>query len=70
MAGITTVTTDLQNENGAELALHEWRAEQLRRLGLHRYLAEVFADSIDWHGFARLVERGCSPELALEIVRP
>jgi hypothetical protein len=24
---------------------------------------------IDWHEIAGLVERGCSPELALEIVR-
>jgi hypothetical protein len=61
--------TDVDNDSNSEFALHAWRAEQLRRLGLHRHLAEVFADRIDWHLFERLVERGCSPELALEIVR-
>ena len=52
-----------------ELSIHTWRAEQLRRLGLSRTLSEVFAGLIDWHDVAALVERGCSPELALEIVR-
>jgi hypothetical protein len=49
--------------------VHEWRREQLLRLGLPRTLAETFADLVDWHAFAALVERGCSPRLALEIVR-
>jgi hypothetical protein len=58
-------------ENGAREALlvRAWRAEQLRRVGLPGILAEVFADLVDWHALAELVERGCSPELALEIVR-
>ncbi len=43
--------------------------EQLRRLALPRILAEAFADLVDWHALANLVEHGCSPELALEIVR-
>jgi hypothetical protein len=46
-----------------------WRVEQLRRLGLTYVLAYTFADLVDWHALAALVERGCSPELALEIVR-
>lgn len=62
-------TTDIRTDPDSDLALHAWRVEQLRRLGLQRYLAELFADGIDWHLFARLVECGCSPELALEIVR-
>jgi hypothetical protein len=49
--------------------VHAWRTEQLRRLGLSHILAETFADLVDWHAFAELIERGCSPELALEIVR-
>ena len=49
--------------------IHEWRTEQLRRLGLPRMLAETFADLVDWHALADLVERGCSPRLALDIVR-
>jgi hypothetical protein len=62
--------TDLGDDLGAQVAVHAWRAEQLRRLGLRSMLAERFADRIDWHEFARLVKRGCTPELALEIVRP
>jgi hypothetical protein len=41
----------------------------LRRLGLPYILAETFADLVDWHAVADLVERGCSLSLALEIVR-
>jgi len=29
----------------------------------------MYADLVDWHALAELVERGCSPGLALEIVR-
>ena len=32
-------------------------------------LAETFADAVDCHALADLVERGCSLGLALEIVR-
>jgi hypothetical protein len=52
-----------------ELLIQAWRAEQLRRLGLSRTLAETFAGLVDWHEIAALVTRGCSPELALEIAR-
>jgi hypothetical protein len=47
------------------LLVHEWRAEQLRRLGLARWRAELFAGvstgtrSPVWWG------RGCTPTLAL-----
>jgi hypothetical protein len=51
-----------------EILVHEWRAEQLQRLGLCRLLAESFAGRIDWHDLAALVARGCSPELALDIL--
>jgi hypothetical protein len=50
-------------------AVAEWRAERLESLGLHTVLARTFAHVVDWHEVAGLVERGCSPELALEIVR-
>lgn len=49
--------------------VHEWRVEQLERLGFTRWLADVIADHIDWHEIAALVERGCPPRLALKIVR-
>jgi hypothetical protein len=52
-----------------DLGVWQWRAEQLHRLGLSWLLARVFAAVVDWHDFANLVERGCPPELALEIVR-
>ena len=32
-------------------------------------LAEIYADHVDWHQVARLVQRGCPARLALRIVR-
>ena len=49
--------------------VHKWRAEQLKGLGIPEPLAEVYADRLDWHQVARLVRRGCTPLLALRIVR-
>jgi hypothetical protein len=60
---------DDDNNDPEELLVHEWRTEQLLRLGVPSMLAEVFADLVDWHALAALVERGCPPRLALEIVR-
>jgi hypothetical protein len=60
---------DEETVDDEELLVHEWRAEQLRRLGLPRILADGFADLVDWHVLASLVERGCPAGLALEIVR-
>jgi len=60
---------DLDERNTEELHVHEWRADQLRRLGLPRVLADAFAGLVDWHELAALVGRGCPPMLALEIVR-
>lgn len=48
--------------------VHNWRAAQLGRLGIPRHLAEIYADSLDWHRIAYLVQRGCPPMLALRIV--
>ncbi len=52
-----------------ELLVHKWRVSQLTRLGIPGPLAETYADRIDWHQVARLVQRGCPPRLALRIVR-
>ena len=52
-----------------ELRVHDWRAEQLHALGLPRVIADWFADHVDWHAVAALVERGCPAGLAIEIVR-
>jgi hypothetical protein len=60
---------DLDLDVGETLVVREWRTEQLRRLGLPSILAETFADAVDWHALSALIERGCPPGLALEIVR-
>jgi hypothetical protein len=51
-----------------ELLVHNWRVERLTGLGIPGTLAEAFADHLDWHQVARLVQRGCPPGLALRIV--
>ena len=48
--------------------VHRWRVSQFKRLGISELLAEVYADHLDWHEVARLVHRGCPPQLALRIV--
>jgi hypothetical protein len=60
------VTTEDIDHNW--LAVHNWRAAQLRRLGIPEALAESYADRLDWHQVAELVHRGCPPLLALRIV--
>ena len=47
---------------------HSWRVAQLTRLGVPVTMAEVYAERIDWHQAARLVQRGCPARLALRIV--
>lgn len=66
---IATPTEDLDRSERETLSAHAWRTEQLRRLGLPYVLAETFADFVDWHAVADLVERGCTLSLALDIVR-
>ncbi len=56
-------------ESGEDARIYAWRVEQLSGLGLSSAVASAVATIVDWHEIARLVERGCSPELALEIVR-
>jgi hypothetical protein len=48
--------------------VHTWRVAQLTRLGIPTSMAEAYADRIDWHQVARLVQRGCPARLALRIV--
>jgi len=67
MEPILMPTADQDDDE--DVLVHEWRAEQLRRLGVRRTFADAFAGLVDWHEIADLVARGCSPELALEIVR-
>jgi hypothetical protein len=69
MESIVTPTEGPDRGDKEALAVRAWRTEQLRRLGLPYLLAETFADLVDWHAVADLVERGCSLSLALDIVR-
>jgi hypothetical protein len=58
-----------RRRKGDAAGVRAWRAQQLGRLGVPWLVAEAVADQVDWHALADLVERGCSPALALEIVR-
>jgi hypothetical protein len=60
---------DVDYAREEDLRVQVWREEQLQRLGLPRVVAEAFAELVDWHELAALIRRGCSPALALEIVR-
>jgi len=53
--------------DGEELLVHNWQVDRLTRLGVPASLAEVYAGRLDWHQVARLVQRGCPPDLALRI---
>jgi hypothetical protein len=55
--------------DGDDRLVHNWRVSQLTRLGIPWGLAEIYADRIDWHQVARLVQHGCPARLALRIVR-
>jgi hypothetical protein len=50
-----------------DLLVQNWRVSQLTRLGVRGALAEVYADYLDWHQVARLVQRGCPARLAIRI---
>lgn len=66
---MSQTTVELEGADEEDVLVHEWCAEQLRRLGVPGTFADAFAGLVDWHEIANLVDRGCSPELALEIVR-
>jgi hypothetical protein len=51
-----------------DLPGHKWRVSQLTRLGIPWLLAEVYADRLDWHQIAQLVQHGCPVRLAIRIV--
>jgi hypothetical protein len=57
-----------QAGDGDELRVHNWRVTRLTLLGVPGSLAEVYADRLDWHQVARLVQLGCPPRLALRII--
>ena len=60
--------TDRRAIDPDQSPVHRWRVSQLARLGIPQPLAETYAERVDWHQIARLVQRGCPPRLALRIV--
>ena len=62
-------STDAESFPREERRLLAWRREQLLWLGVSRRNAYAYAEEVDWHDVAVLVQRGCSPDIALEIVR-
>jgi hypothetical protein len=65
--GRRPIMTTHKGPDEEELFVHNWRVDRLTRLGVPGSLAEVYADRLDWHQVARLVQRGCPPRLALRI---
>jgi len=64
------IDMDIEIERESEeTRVYAWRVEQLRKLGLPTVIAHAFANLVDWHEVARLVQKGCPPSLALEIAR-
>jgi hypothetical protein len=66
MEGASDMEIEKESE---EVRVHAWRVEQLGKLGLSTSIAEAAADLVDWHEVVPLVDKGCPPELALEIAR-
>jgi hypothetical protein len=69
MTSSPRLETEFDSRRDQKLLVREWRAEQLRRLGVPPAHAALFADLVDWHAIADLVAHGCPPTLALKIVR-
>ena len=61
--------SEFSHDTDEEQLVIAWRLEQLDKLGVSPIKAALFAGFVDWHEIAALVGRGCSPELAVEIVR-
>jgi len=61
---------ELQRALGTDDEVVAWRRDQLRRAGCRRFEAEVLAreTKVDLHTAVELLECGCSPKLALEIL--
>jgi hypothetical protein len=57
-------------EQSEQVQIKLWRTEELERAGYsHRAAGRLAArQDIDLHQAVRLLERGCSPELALKIL--
>jgi hypothetical protein len=60
---------ELVEETEAE-RVERWRAEEFERAGFEPDTAHILASrlDIDLHGAVAMIERGCSPALAAEIL--
>ena len=63
--------TAAETIRGERERITSWRREALERAGYPPETAAELAgrDDVDLHFAASLLERGCSPELALQILR-
>jgi hypothetical protein len=68
MEPLVMAAEELDHKDCEKRRVRDWRVEQLRRLGLPFVLADSYADRLDWHALANLVDRGCPLSLALDIV--
>jgi hypothetical protein len=66
---LTAAVETSRRRRDEDTRVYAWQIEQLERLGIPRMLAYLFARRVDWHQVAALVECGCPPHLALDIVR-
>ena len=64
-----TASPPVPDRGFAETLLHDWRRDQLRRLGVPSHLADVYAGAVDWHELELLVAQGCDPVVAVDILR-
>jgi hypothetical protein len=62
-----SASTDHEAIGPGDLVVHNWRVSQLIRLGIPALLAEVYADRLDWHQIAQLIQHGCPVRLAIRI---
>lgn len=68
MEPLVMAAEELDHKDREKRRVRDWQVEQLRRLGLPFVLADSYADRLDWHALANLVDRGCPLSLALDIV--
>jgi hypothetical protein len=63
-------TAELKKTRVTDEEVVAWRVEQLLRAGADHFCAVILAkrSHVDLHGAVALLERGCPPKTALEIL--
>lgn len=59
----------MEIDESDQVRVYAWRVEQLGNLGISPVIAGAVASFVDWHDIADLVQKGCPPELAVDIAR-